>query len=322
MARDRTFEFKKHIESIQGKPQYVQLNNGELRARRKRPIAFSEPALSNYQDFMRRSREAAHDLFSTYQKLQALNEMARKTTIFDWEETSKEMNELIHVIRIDIKSLNHQIEELRKYQVTGGSSATNGAGHDIESHSKTVILNLQHKLASMSSSFKSTLEMRTQKSEEQKMRREQFSSSELNSLMRKNQSSTAIDLFDTSSGTAGASGGFGASSGQSSKSQQQLLVYEDQSTAYLEDRANAMQSVETTIVELGTIFNQLATMVQQQEEMITRIDANVTDTALNVESAHQSLLQYFQTVSNNRWLMFKVFGVLVTFFIVFVLFAG
>lgn len=321
MARDRTFEFKKHIESIQGRPQYNQMNGGELRARRKKPFV-SEPLLATYSDFMKRSREAAHDLYSTYHKLQALNEMARRTTMFDWEETSKEMNELIHVIRIDIKNLNQQIEELRKCQVNGSnSSSSNGPGHDMESHSKTVILNLQHKLASMSSSFKSTLEMRTQKSEQQKMRREQFSSSELSSLMRKNTSSTAIDLFDTSSGTAAApSGGLYGANGQSG--QQQLLVYNDQSTAYLEDRANAMQSVETTIVELGTIFNQLATMVQHQEEMITRIDANVTDTALNVESAHQSLLQYFQTVSNNRWLMFKVFGVLAAFFVVFVLFAG
>jgi len=83
-----------------------------------------------------------------------------------------------------------------------------------------------------------------------------------------------------------------------------------------------MQSIESTIVELGNIFNQLATMVQQQEEMITRIDSNVVDTVMNVEAAHESLLRYFASVSNNRWLIIKVFGILFFFFIVFVLFAA
>lgn len=102
----------------------------------------------------------------------------------------------------------------------------------------------------------------------------------------------------------------------------QLLQFEDQTNQHLEDRANTMQTIESTIVELGQIFNQLATMVQTQEEMITRIDHNVEDTLLNVEAAHQSLLEYLASVSNNRWLILKVFGVLFVFFLIFVLFAS
>ena len=41
---------------------------------------------------------------------------------------------------------------------------------------------------------------------------------------------------------------------------------------------------------------------------------------MNVEAAHSEILKYFQSVSSNRWLMIKVFGVLITFFIVFVMF--
>ena len=51
-----------------------------------------------------------------------------------------------------------------------------------------------------------------------------------------------------------------------------------------------------------------------------RIDANVEDTQLNVEGAHTEILKYFQSVSSNRWLMIKIFLVLVVFFIVFVVF--
>ncbi len=51
-----------------------------------------------------------------------------------------------------------------------------------------------------------------------------------------------------------------------------------------------------------------------------RIDSNIDDTALNVEAAHGEILKYFQSVTSNRWLMIKIFVVLIVFFIVFVVF--
>lgn len=54
--------------------------------------------------------------------------------------------------------------------------------------------------------------------------------------------------------------------------------------------------------------------------LTTRIDANVEDTQLNVDMAHSEILKYFQSVSSNRWLMIKIFLVLIIFFIIFVVF--
>jgi len=51
-----------------------------------------------------------------------------------------------------------------------------------------------------------------------------------------------------------------------------------------------------------------------------RIDSNVEDTFMNVEAAHSEILKYFQSVTSNRWLMIKIFGVLIVFFIIFVVF--
>ena len=51
-----------------------------------------------------------------------------------------------------------------------------------------------------------------------------------------------------------------------------------------------------------------------------RIDNNVEDTELNVEAAHSELLKYFQNISSNRWLIIKIFFVLIVFFIIFVVF--
>lgn len=103
--------------------------------------------------------------------------------------------------------------------------------------------------------------------------------------------------------------------------QQQMLLYDD-SDQYVQQRAETMQNIESTIVELGGIFQQLAHMVKEQEEMVERIDTNIQDVELNVEAAHSEILKYFQSVSKNRWLMIKIFGVLIMFFIFFVLFVA
>jgi len=301
MSCDRTTEFISTIKSMESKNQLVA---NELRSRKKLNGYGHSGVVYNpeYLSFMRGSRSVAKDLFITFQKLEKLNELAKKRNIFGDEDASSDLNELVYIIKQDINSLNQQIENLRKQQV----SRLNVAKSNVDNHSKNVILSLQQKLATMSSSFKNTLEIRTQNMQQQKMRREQFTSSP--SLPPVKNNTNIIDFGDGPT-----------SSSSSDQNQTQLLLYEDNTHQYLAERASTMQTIESTIVELGTIFNQLATMVQQQDEMITRIDANIVDTSLNVEAAHQSLLRYFQSISSNRWLMLKVFGVLFVFFIVFVM---
>jgi len=58
----------------------------------------------------------------------------------------------------------------------------------------------------------------------------------------------------------------------------------------------------------------------EQEEVMVRIDANVEDAALNIEAGHTEILKYFKNVTSNRWLMVKIFGVLIIFFIFFIVF--
>lgn len=106
---------------------------------------------------------------------------------------------------------------------------------------------------------------------------------------------------------------------QQQQQMQAALMY-DETDTYLQSRAETMHNIESTIVELGGIFQQLAHMVKEQEEMVDRIDSNVQDAELNIEAAHTQILRYFQSVSSNRWLMIKIFGVLIVFFLFFVVF--
>ena len=41
---------------------------------------------------------------------------------------------------------------------------------------------------------------------------------------------------------------------------------------------------------------------------------------MNIEAAHGELLKYFKGVTSNRWLMIKIFGVVIVFFIIFIVF--
>lgn len=54
-------------------------------------------------------------------------------------------------------------------------------------------------------------------------------------------------------------------------------------------------------------------MVAEQRETVQRIDADTLDIASNVGGAQRELLKYYASISSNRWLMLKVFGVLIVF---------
>ncbi|KAM3570091.1 hypothetical protein VYU27_007837, partial [Nannochloropsis oceanica] len=99
--------------------------------------------------------------------------------------------------------------------------------------------------------------------------------------------------------------------------QQQLLIPEQE---YLEARAQAIEDVESHIVELGSIFNRLANMISEQRELVERIEDNVDDAHERVSRTRDYLLGVYSRLSNNGPLVFKSFLVLVSFIIMFVLF--
>uniref|UniRef100_A0A672GHG9 Syntaxin-5 n=1 Tax=Salarias fasciatus TaxID=181472 RepID=A0A672GHG9_SALFA len=249
------------------------------------------------------------DLSNTFAKLEKLTILAKRKSLFD--DKAVEIEELTYIIKQDINSLNKQIAQLQDLVRSRGAPG----GRHIQTHSNTIVVSLQSKLASMSNDFKSVLEVRTENLKQQRSRREQFSQPPASSspLMANNFSNSVL-MQDESRSLGDVAIDMDS---QSNPLQLQLI---DEQDSYIQSRADTMQNIESTIVELGSIFQQLAHMVKEQEETIQRIDANVEDTQLNVEAAHTEILKYFQSVSSNRWLMIKIFLVLIVFFIIFVVF--
>ncbi|XP_061346270.1 syntaxin-32-like [Gastrolobium bilobum] len=101
--------------------------------------------------------------------------------------------------------------------------------------------------------------------------------------------------------------------------QQQVVPLQD---SYMQSRAEALQNIESTVHEFSNIFNQVATLVSQQGEIAIRIDENMDDTLANVEGAQGALLKYLNSISSNRWLMIKIFFVLIFFLMVFLFFVA
>ena len=74
------------------------------------------------------------------------------------------------------------------------------------------------------------------------------------------------------------------------RSQQLATINHDQDHYYL-SRADTMHTIESTIVELGGIFTQLAAIVKEQEEMVTNIEYNVNNISDNVNLGYKEILK-------------------------------
>ena len=74
--------------------------------------------------------------------------------------------------------------------------------------------------------------------------------------------------------------------------------------------------MQTTLAELGSMFQRFGAVVAEQGELIDRIDANTDQSLDYIEDAHTQILSYQRHIKGNRGLILKTFGVL--FFIVIV----
>ena len=236
--------------------------------------------------------------------------MAKRRTLFD--DRPVEVNELTYIIKQDLASLNKQISGLQEVTRQQG-----GKGTQEGEHNKNVVFLLQEKLTDVSVNFKDVLEARTKNVQASRSRTENFISSVSQHAQPSLQQSGSSPLYGTPKAGTPAPGGGGADVLSVEPSNQQLLVMEEgqQQNAYIQQRGQAIEAIEKTIGELGSIFGQLATMVQEQGEMVERIDANTEDVVDNVEGAQRELLKYWSRVSGNRWLVAKMFGVLMIFFL-------
>ena len=297
-------------------------------------------------EFARMSARVGRGIHSTSQKLERLAQLAKSAGTFD--DPSRDIAELSAVIKQDITALNSALAEL---QTHASHTQETKQGQD---HSVTVVDTLKSRLMGATKSFKEVLTQRQEVVKEQNERRARYGGAGVGAnrpnafrradfgkgsgaFPRATHQTDGMGPGDASSAVArfqppgsrgslqgggslpthhGGGGGFATGD----QTQGQLLVQgQDQ---YLSARSEALQNVERTITELGGIFQQLATMVSEQGELAVRIDENVNESVANVDNAQTQLLKYMNSISSNRWLIMKIFGVLISFLVFFVVFVA
>jgi len=306
---DRTAEFRHIVGAAKrrqaAKPGSQRLlgdsnGNGEAQPRRS--------------EFARQAAEIGRGIAATMGKLEKLAQLAKKKTLFD--DRPVEINELTFIIKQDLSSLNEKIRELQAL-----SRRLHPKPDQEGENNKNILLLLQGKLGDVSANFKDVLEIRTKNIQASRSRTEAFVST-VGQHAQLSLQQSASPLYGTPARGTPSPNADLISLNPIPDQQMQMQMMEEGQNQYIQQRGQAIEAIEATINELGSIFGQLASMVSEQSEMIERIDANTEDVVDNVEGAQKELLKYWSRVSGNRWLIAKMFGVLMIFFLLWVLISG
>lgn len=289
--RDRTREFAAIVDASRG-AEKTALLNGHVPPR---------------SDFTRLAAHVGKDIQQTSIKLSKLTKLAQRRSLFD--DPTAEIQELTYVIKQDIGALNSKLADLQRLR----DATRRGSNKQAGDHSENVVHSLKGRLGATAEGFKKVLKMRTDSLAAQQDRRSHFMANQAAAPMfNAPAGNVAIDLGQGSLGASHRSSQLGSGGGAS---RQLATMKAPGETSYHEARADAVKQVESTIVELGQIFNQLATMVSEQGEMVERIDANIDETATNMHAGQNQLMLYYNSISGNRALILKVFAVLLVFLV-------
>lgn len=285
--------------------------------------------------FSQQASIIAKDISHATELLSKLALLAKRNPLFD--DKPIEIGELTYVIKQEIFKIEQNIQNLQKY-VKGDHSIQIDSQNS--QFSKNVLNLLNSKMKNVSGEFKNVLEIRQKNEIMSKNRTENFLS---NPTIRSSNNATPMNSslsnlnenpylsspshsnlhtplpYDPDADPPISSPYSNGEYLSLPKQTQQMLLMEEQSGQYLQQRNRAVETIESTINEVGNLFQQLATMVSEQGEQIQRIDENVEDINLNISGAQRELLKYYAHITSNRWLFLKIFGVLIVFFFLWVL---
>ncbi|KAL3154423.1 hypothetical protein ABBQ32_013895 [Trebouxia sp. C0010 RCD-2024] len=314
-VRDRTAELTGIADRLQRQQMGASTSSNATQ------LALPSTTVGQASAFRERAALVGKGIQSTSQKLHQLTQLAKRTSMFD--DPAQEINELTRVLKQDIQGLNIQIADLQNMH----GSAADG-NKQSANHTHTVVDNLRLRLKDTTKEFQEALTIRNDNLKSQTDRRNLFSAQP---RPRTGESAQFLPVRRERSGNFKGNlqgGPDGAEPSeqqpllQQQQQQQQQMMLSAPQDNYLASRNQALHEVESAIRDIGGIFQQLAHMVEEQGELAIRIDENVDETLSNVDSAQDQLLKYLNSISSNRWLIMKIFFVLMMFLVVFVVFVA
>ncbi|XP_022156929.1 syntaxin-31 [Momordica charantia] len=331
--RDRTTEFRSLSETLK-KAGGVTAAVSPAKNDPSASVPSGSPAATR-SEFSRKASRIGLGIQETSQKIVRLAQLAKRSSMFD--DPIREIQELTALIKNDITSLNVAITDLQTIQKVETSDGN--YSQDRVVHSTAVCDDLKSKLMGATKQLQDVLTARTENIKANESRRQIFSANANREIPFQNQAKIVTQPPPWSSNTSeNAQSSMLLSNGaqvggqlrrrlavENTPSQQMEMSMLQQVVPrqenYSQSRSVALHNVESTISELSGIFTHLATMVAHQGELAIRIDDNMDESLANVEGARSALLRHLNQISSNRWLLIKIFAILILFLMVFIFLA-
>ncbi|KAF9598778.1 hypothetical protein IFM89_031446 [Coptis chinensis] len=321
--RDRTSEFRSLSEKLKKTEGIITNTSSDT-------FEASTSSAGSQSEFKRKASRIGLGIFETSQKISRLAQLSKRSSMFD--DPLVEIQELTALIKNDITSLNVAVSDLQTLQNL--EIANENCSKDRAVHATTICDDLKTRLMVSTKQFQDVLTTRTENLKAHESRKQIFSRekpfvnhakplTEPPPWSNNNTSGISPPSTTTSGGVQGGNQLRRRLAADSSSSNMEVSMLQQvvpRQEDFVQNRASALQNVESTISELGGIFTQLATMVAQQGELAIRIDDNMDESLSNVEGARGALLKHLNQISSNRWLLIKIFAVLIFFLMVFVFF--
>ncbi|KAL6131581.1 hypothetical protein ACLB2K_069955 [Fragaria x ananassa] len=332
--RDRTSEFRSLSDTLQKIGGITPVHQSQNA--RSSPSRSPVP-LSSGSEFNKKASRIGSGIQETTQKISRLAQLAKRSSMFN--DPTMEIQELTALVKNDITTLDVALTDLHTIQ--NMEIADGNYSQDNVVHSTAVCNDLKSRLMGATKKFQDVLTTRTENIKAHENRKQIFSTNTARENPFKSPAKTVTEPppWSTSSSASGSVqpsqsstdvqvgnqlrrrlAGDNPPSQQMEMSMLQQVVPRQEN--YTESRATALQNVESTISELSGVFTHLATMVAHQGELAIRIDDNMDESLTNVEGAHSALLRNLNRISSNRWLIIKIFAILIFFLIVFIFFVA
>jgi len=220
-------------------------------------------------------------------------------------DPSDKIEHLTYIISQEINSLKGDIDNLQTVVSSNSNSRGSSGNKQLVDYSANIIHTLNANLLNTTKDFDDALQMRTKSLKSQQERREKWQSQRPLGGPTPIYRPLAIEMVDDEDND------------EDIKIAVPSLQTEDD---LILQRSNQIQDIEGHITEIRGIFEKLSSLVAIQGEKIKRIEDNVDETLISAEGAVEQLLKYLKGMSNNQWLIIKIFLVLVFFILVFILF--
>lgn len=229
--------------------------------------------------FTRESQEIREFMRHAESTLQTLRSMVAGANVLS--EYDEEIQNIVASLNKEFFTINNRIDAL-------------GDTRSRPPHVDSVIRSLKKELKELMTDFNTVNNERIEKVRKTAERRRQFGIRQ-----------TCPQTFDTT---------YNSDEVEIETSQSAQMTITEQ-----RERFEQVRVVESMVHEISVLFQQLASVVGQADESIMRIEENTATAELMMEEGINQMKQYWERVKGNRWLMLRIFAILIVFALVFIL---